>query len=87
MKKKMSADAARTDSNKRDVNKVSLKPKTESLKKQYHKTKNVCKVTFTLPKEAAADAKSVTIVGDFNKWNITENKMKKLKKRGLHAYA
>ena len=57
------------------------KEKTEevaSLKKQYLKS-NTCKVTFRLPKESAKDAEIVTIVGDFNNWNLTENKMKKLK--------
>lgn len=52
---------------------------TTGLKKQYLKTGNVCKVTFRLPKDAAPDAETVTIVGDFNDWNLTENKMKKLK--------
>ncbi len=38
------------------------------LKKDYSKTKNACKVTFTLPKEAAQEAKEVRVVGDFNNW-------------------
>jgi 1,4-alpha-glucan branching enzyme len=60
-----------------------VKPKKEqevkSLKKQYLKSDNICKVTFRLPKEAANGAQVVTIVGDFNNWNLTENKMKQLK--------
>ncbi len=32
-----------------------------------------------MPKEAAPDAEVVTIVGDFNNWDFTETKMKKLK--------
>ena len=51
----------------------------KSLKKQYVKANNICKVTFRLPKDAAHNAELVTIVGDFNNWNLTENKMKKLK--------
>lgn len=39
------------------------------LKKQYNKTKPVCKVTFSLPKEAANSAKEVKVVGDFNNWS------------------
>lgn len=39
------------------------------LKKQYSKDKSACKVTFTLPKEAAADAKEVKVLGDFNNWS------------------
>ena len=47
------------------------------IKKEYPKNTNVCEVTFTLPKIAALDAKSVCIVGDFNDWNIHANRMKK----------
>ncbi len=49
------------------------------MKKQYLKTKPVCKVSFALPKEAAGNAKNVSIVGDFNNWNKKKHKMKKLK--------
>ena len=48
------------------------------VKKEYLKGVNVCRVTFRLPKAAAADAKSVYIVGDFNNWNISANPMKML---------
>lgn len=47
-------------------------------KKQYIKAGKSCKVTFRLPKDAAPDARVVTVVGDFNNWNVTETKMKKL---------
>ncbi|UCH80587.1 MAG: isoamylase early set domain-containing protein [Nitrospiraceae bacterium] len=49
------------------------------IKKQYLKSNGSCNVTFRLPREAAPDAQVVTIVGDFNNWNLTDNKMKKLK--------
>ncbi len=49
------------------------------IKKEYFKTKNICRVTFRLPKIAASDAKNVCIVGDFNNWNIHADPMKKLK--------
>ncbi len=49
------------------------------LKKEYLKTKKMCKVTFRLPKIAAADAKNASLVGDFNNWNIYADRMKKLK--------
>ncbi|MEZ4885101.1 MAG: isoamylase early set domain-containing protein [Chitinophagales bacterium] len=39
-----------------------------SLKKQFLKSKPVCKVTFNLPKEAAVEAESVKLLGDFNEW-------------------
>lgn len=38
------------------------------LKKQYLKTKPVCKVTFSLPKEAAPEADEILLMGDFNGW-------------------
>ncbi len=46
--------------------------------KQYLKGGSKCKVTFTLPGEAASDAGKVTIVGDFNNWNAAESPMKKI---------
>ncbi|MCK9275766.1 MAG: isoamylase early set domain-containing protein [Syntrophales bacterium] len=50
-----------------------------SLKKKYLGSKNVCKVTFKLQKEAAAGAHSVNIVGDFNDWDRNAHPMKRLK--------
>lgn len=49
------------------------------LKKQYMKSTPVCKVTFRLPGEAAPDATTASVVGEFNNWNTTEHPMKKLK--------
>ena len=54
-------------------------PVKTGIKKEYLKTKNICKVTFRLPKNAAPNAKSASIVGDFNEWNIHSNRMRKLK--------
>ena len=79
MKKKGIKVSETAGNDKMMLKKHSSKSKSEGLKKQYLKSRGVCKVTFRLPKEAAGDAKSVTIVGDFNKWNITETKMKKLR--------
>jgi predicted flap endonuclease-1-like 5' DNA nuclease len=39
------------------------------IKKQYSKTKPVCKVTFTLPLSAAPEAREVKVLGDFNDWS------------------
>lgn len=39
------------------------------LKKQYLKSKPVCKVTFTLPRTALSQAQEVRVLGDFNDWN------------------
>ncbi len=47
------------------------------LKKQYLKSKPVCKVTFYTPEDVEAEA--VTLVGDFNEWDETATPMDKLK--------
>lgn len=39
------------------------------LKKQYSKSKPVCKVTFTLPKKAIETNSEIRVLGDFNNWN------------------
>ncbi len=39
------------------------------LKKSFSKAKPVCKVTFSLPLEAAKGGKEVRILGDFNGWS------------------
>jgi 1,4-alpha-glucan branching enzyme len=50
-----------------------------AFKKQYLKSKAVCKVTFELTKEQAHAADSVRLVGDFNEWDLASTPMKKLK--------
>ena len=50
-----------------------------SPKRHYATSENLCKVTFRLPKEAAHNAKTATVLGDFNNWDPTEHKMRKLK--------
>lgn len=50
-----------------------------AFKKQYLKSKAVCKVTFKLSKEQAQAAESVRLVGDFNQWDLSSSPMKKLK--------
>ncbi|MDB2385184.1 isoamylase early set domain-containing protein [Polaribacter sp.] len=47
-----------------------------AIKKQFLKSKPVCKVTFTVP---AVDAESVAVVGSFNEWDKTATPLKKLK--------
>ena len=49
------------------------------IKKQFLKSKPVCKVTFTLAAEAAENAEQVELVGDFSDWNEAPISMKKLK--------
>lgn len=47
-----------------------------SLKKQYVKTKAVCKVTFSIE---AKEATSASVVGDFNNWDVQAGALSKLK--------
>ena len=46
------------------------------IKKQFIKTKPVCKVTFSV---VAKEAKEVSVVGDFNNWSVIEGALSKLK--------
>ena len=55
------------------------KHKIMSIKKQYLKSKPVCKLTFKVTKEEAQSANTVAIVGEFNEWNKDAEPMKKLK--------
>ncbi len=47
-----------------------------AIKKQYLKSKPVCKVTFTVP---AKEAKRVAVIGSFNNWDTSASKLRKLK--------
>ncbi len=49
------------------------------IKKQFLKSKPVCKVTFTIGTEETADAKKVELLGDFSKWSEAPITMKKMK--------
>lgn len=49
------------------------------IKKQFLKSKPVCKTTFLVP----ADAKSVALVGDFNDWNTEAPIKLKKQKNGF----
>lgn len=47
-----------------------------AIKKQYLKSKPVCKVTFSIK---AKEAKKVSVAGDWNKWSAKAEPLKKLK--------
>ena len=47
-----------------------------AIKKQFLKSKPVCKVTFTIP---ADEAQKVAVLGCFNEWNEKAAPLKKLK--------
>ena len=50
-----------------------------SIKKQYLKSRPVCKVTFRVEKDAAKSAKKLFLVGEFNQWDVKTTPMKRLK--------
>ncbi len=50
-----------------------------SIKKQYLKSKPVCKVTFKVEGEQAGGATKMSVVGDFNQWNEKTHELKALK--------
>jgi 1,4-alpha-glucan branching enzyme len=50
-----------------------------SIKKQFLKSKPVCKVTFTIQPEFVNGGKEVALLGEFNNWDPSEDTMRKLK--------
>ncbi len=48
-----------------------------SLTKQLLKSKPVVKVTFAIPAEAAAEAKTIAVLGEFNGWDAAAAPLKK----------
>jgi 1,4-alpha-glucan branching enzyme len=55
----------------------SPKPKAQGIKKQPIKNDSARKVTFVLPKEAAAEAETVCLMGEFNGWSRDATPMKR----------
>ncbi len=64
---KPAAKAAAAGATKKTAEVKGLKP--GGLEKKYLKQGSLCSVTFVLPKEAAPDAGSVCILGEFNNWS------------------
>ncbi len=56
-----------------------------AIKKQYLKSRPVCKVTFKIPAEVGNAAETANIVGEFNDWSFTAHPMKRLKSGALTA--
>lgn len=54
-----------------------------SIKKQFLKTKPVCKVTFKVSADDAGNAKTIQVLGDFNGWDKSAAPMKALKSGGF----
>ena len=49
------------------------------LKKRYLKSKPICKVTFEVPKQAARNAESIHLVGEFNGWSKAHTPLERRK--------
>jgi predicted flap endonuclease-1-like 5' DNA nuclease len=56
-----------------------------SLTKKYSKSKPVCKVTFSLPKEAVNGGKEVRVLGEFNDWKWENGTKMKAQKEAFKA--
>ena len=50
-----------------------------SIKKQFLKSKPICKVTFRIPADMGNSAATAHVVGEFNGWSFQAAPMKKLK--------
>ncbi len=53
-----------------------------AIKKEYSKNGEICKVTFTIPREIAKDFKTISLVGDFNEWDPDANRFTETEKSG-----
>ncbi len=73
-KPKATADSTTTNSPALQESKAELC----GITKEYTKSRNLCKVTFILPGEAALKAQQVAIVGDFNNWSKTNTSLSKM---------
>lgn len=47
------------------------------MNRAYSRDKTRCAVTFSLPKEAAPDAKTVAVAGTFNDWSVDRHPLKR----------
>jgi len=56
-----------------------------SIKKQYLKTKSICKVTFKIDAAFSNADPEAYVVGEFNGWSTSQNPMKRLKNGGFTA--
>jgi hypothetical protein len=73
---------SKTEKSKKPVQKLAEKSESVSRTgfiKEYRKGGSKCKVTFRLPKEAAPDARQITIAGDFNNWETEKTPLSRSK--------
>jgi len=50
-----------------------------SIKKQFLKSKDMFKVTWSIDKNVAMDAENITLSGDFNDWSLKSDSFSKMK--------
>lgn len=67
------------------MNFITSKTTKIMINKKYQKDNACCDVTFSLPLEAAPDAREVRVVGDFNHWNWEEGVPMKATKKEYRA--
>lgn len=53
------------------------------IRKQFLKSRPICKVTFKIPETMGNEAKRACVVGEFNDWSTSANPMKRLKNGGF----
>ncbi len=56
-----------------------------SIRKQFLKTKPMCKVTFKIPHTVGNGAENAHVVGEFNDWSTSATPMKRLKNGAFRA--
>jgi 1,4-alpha-glucan branching enzyme len=50
-----------------------------SLKRQYLKSRPICKVTFRIAEETGGSSRKAHVVGEFNDWSVSAHPMRRLK--------
>lgn len=53
--------------------------------KRYSNDKNICHVTFILPKEISENFQQVSLVGEFNNWDIHKDKFSQRSSNGSYS--
>lgn len=56
-----------------------------SIRKQFLKSRPVCKVTFTIPESMRNGAEDAFVVGEFNQWSTSATPMRRSKKGSFSA--
>ncbi len=56
-----------------------------SINKEYLNERRTCKVTFALPDYFEENFEHASVVGEFNNWDASTNRLEKNKKTGLHS--